>query len=92
MSEFGFAICVELAAAVASEDLPVIYVPKFREFGIENTDGGSSYQLIAFCPYCGERLPEPLRDDWFEAIERLDLEPEDPGVPIRYATDEWWRT
>lgn len=92
MSDFGFAVCVDLAAAVAAVDLPLIYVSKFREFGIEYTDGGSSYQLIVFCPFCGERLPESLRDEWFDALERLDLEPEDPGVPSTYATDEWWRT
>lgn len=91
MSEIGFPICTELASAVASDDLPLVYVRKFREFGILYSDGGTSYQLVVFCPFCGEQLPDSLRDEWFDSLERLGVEPEDPAVPDAYAGDDWWR-
>lgn len=91
MSELGFVVCAQLAEAVCSDDLPLVYVAKFREFGIAYVDGGSSFQLIACCPFCGEQLPGSLRDDWFDSLDRMGLEPEDPAVPKAYATDAWWR-
>ena len=91
MSDIGFEVCSELVTAISSDDLPLVYVPKYREFGITYLDGGSSYQLVVFCPFCRERLPGSFRDEWFDALERLGLEPEDPGVPEEYAADTWWR-
>jgi hypothetical protein len=44
----------------------VIYIPKFREYGIVILDGGSSMKRINYCPWCGTQLPSPLRDEWFE--------------------------
>jgi len=51
---------------------------------------GSSYIGINYCPWCGGALPLSLRDEWFEEIERLGLEPESPTLPWKYSTDEWW--
>jgi hypothetical protein len=43
-------------------DCLIAYTPRFREYGIMIHDGGPSVTLIAFCPWCGARLPESLRD------------------------------
>ena len=91
MSDLGFVVCLELTTAVEAGDLPLVYSPKFREFGIAYTDGGSSFLLITFCPFCGEQLPGSLRDEWFDALEQLGLEPEDPAVPEVFGSDRWWR-
>ena len=82
--------CDGMTGHLAGGDVPVLYVAKFREYGIRVTDGGSSYIVIVYCPWCGNQLPHSLRDEWFEEIERLGLEPED-SLPGKYATDEWWR-
>ena len=34
------------------------FVPKFNEFGLPVHDGGSSYVIIEYCPWCGRKLPE----------------------------------
>lgn len=38
------------------------YVKKLKEYGIVIHDGGSSYIVIKFCPWCGSKLPESLRE------------------------------
>lgn len=47
-------------------DTPIIHVKRFDEYGIKIWDGGSSFIQIEFCPWCGERLPESKRDQWFD--------------------------
>jgi hypothetical protein len=39
----------------------VYYSPEFKEYGIIIHDGGSSYSVIAFCPWCGAQLPRSKR-------------------------------
>ena len=44
-------------------DCLIHYSPRYREYGIIIHDGGSSFVRIAFCPWCGAKLPGSLRDD-----------------------------
>lgn len=83
--------CERLDHAVEADDLPVSYHPVFREWGIDYTDGGSSFNTIQFCPWDGERLPGQLRDAWFDRLDELGLEPEDPRVPVEMRSDRWWK-
>jgi hypothetical protein len=76
---------------VSDPELPIKYNPVFREYGIRYLNGGTSSQLVSFCPWCGTRLPESLRDQWFDSLAELGLEPEDPGVPADMRSDEWWK-
>lgn len=83
--------CDVMAGYLVGGDISILYVPKFREYGITVAYGGESYIRLSYCPWCGKQLPGSLRDEWFDEIERLGLEPEDTRLPARYATDEWWR-
>ncbi len=40
----------------------VHYSPKTKEYGLIIHDGGSSYLVIRFCPWCGAKLPAPERE------------------------------
>ena len=82
--------CQDMHDALA-EDVAIVYIPKIREYGIRILDGGTSYKIINYCPWCGLRLPESLRDQWFDEIRRLGLEPGSEDLPIDYRTDSWWR-
>lgn len=53
----------------ACGDCLIHYSAKFREYGLIVHDGGSSSVNIRFCPWCGRRLPESLRERWFEEME-----------------------
>lgn len=81
-----------MAAHLAAGEVPLTYSPRFREYGLKIPDGGTAKQLIEYCPWCGRHLPESLRGVWFQQLEKLALDPEDPRVPEQMTTDAWWRT
>ncbi len=83
--------CKELRHAVEADDLPVTYLPTTREFGIEYTDGGTSYQLISHCPWHGAALPEPLADEWRRRLQEMGLEFDDARAPEEMRSERWWR-
>lgn len=58
-------------------DVPITCGDRFREFGLRILAGGASFLVLAFCPFCGARLPSSMRDQWFDRLEELGLEPED---------------
>lgn len=69
----------------------ITYVPKFREYGIDVEDS-SAFQVIDFCPWCGAKLPDSLRDRFFDLIEGMGADdPLDSDLPIDFRRDAWWR-
>lgn len=70
----------------------IIYIAKFREYGIRIFDGGSSFREIHYCPWCGEKLPTSLREEWFARIEQIGLEPDSAHIPSELTTDDWWKS
>jgi len=82
--------CEDMAKHIAIGDVAVAFIAKFREYGIWNLDGGTSYQEIRFCPWCGSTLPESLRDKWFDTIQALGLKADDVSLPKEFLTQEWW--
>jgi hypothetical protein len=79
-----------MIGALNDPRVPIDYLPKYREFTLI-LDGGPVLQLISFCPWCGEELPSSLRDQFFDHLEAMNLDPEDPRVPLDYRSDAWWR-
>tara|TARA_R110002096_G_scaffold350395_3_gene543621 strand:+ start:68068 stop:68355 length:288 start_codon:yes stop_codon:yes gene_type:complete len=82
--------CDELRIHLSAGEVAINYVPRFREYGIRIVDRGTSKQLIKFCPWCGHDFPDSLRDEWFDRLDDLGLEPDDPGVPEAMKSDKWW--
>jgi len=82
--------CNEMERHIEDKEISLRYVPKFREYGILYSDGTYDIQLIRHCPWCGSRLPESLRDEWFDAIESMGLEPGDEEIPEEYLSEEWY--
>jgi hypothetical protein len=76
--------------AIGPDEIPISYLPRFREYGLDYQDGGSSQQLINYCPWCGIKLPESLRGAWFARVRALGLEPGDPNIPAEMLTSQWW--
>ena len=60
-------------------------------YGLIIHDGGRSSVRITHCPWCGTKLPESLREEWFDRLDRLGLEPGDPAIPESMRSDDWWR-
>lgn len=82
--------CSQMASHIETGDLHIHFYPKFREFGIGYADDGLSIQIINYCPWCGSALPSSLRNDWFDELDSLGIDP-DGDVPSAYLTDAWWQ-
>jgi hypothetical protein len=71
-------------------DTALVYHEPFAEYGIPIRDGGMSYLRIDHCPWCGARLPESQRDGWFDAVEGMKFNPNDPdNLPERFLSSAW---
>jgi len=73
--------CDELRDHCKNEELGIIFYPKFLEFGLLVQDGGSSFIEIYYCPWCGEKLPNSVRDLRFKMIDKL---PRGPDGALRF--------
>lgn len=75
-----------------NSDNIIYYSSQFDEYGIVIHDGGNSFIIFNYCPWCGKKLPASKRDLWFEEIEALGIEfPLISKVPNEFETDEWWK-
>lgn len=55
--------CCEKMRMMVEEENSIVYIPKSREYGVPIADGGTSFLLIGFCPWCGRELPAPPEKD-----------------------------
>ncbi len=71
----------------------VIYNPRFDEYGMIIHDGGNSYSILRYCPWCGKKFPRSKRDRWFEALKSEGYnDPLKQRIPSKFLTDEWYRS
>jgi hypothetical protein len=72
-------------------DALVNYDEVFGEYGLI-IHGSPAVSHIGFCPWCGTRFPESKRDRWYAELEALGFEDpnDDPNIPERYLTGEWY--
>lgn len=83
--------CEDMFRYLWDGEIALNYSPKFREWGIDVIDGGSSQIRIRYCPWCGSKLPESLGDKWFETLLEMGYEnPFSDPIPDEYKTDHWW--
>jgi hypothetical protein len=72
-------------------DQKIIYNAKFDEYQLPlNKNEGIE---IKFCPFCGFKLPESKRDEWFDEMKKLNIDPwtEKHLIPEIYLSDEWYK-
>ncbi|WP_425549586.1 DUF6980 family protein [Acidovorax lacteus] len=82
--------CDQHEAAECPDSL-VVFNPKFREYGLPVLDGGTSIIHIDHCPWCGTKLPESLRDRWFEELDRLGFDdPTAQDIPVAFRSEAWY--
>ena len=72
-------------------DTLVFYSPRYSEYGLIVHDGGSSSISINYCPWCGAKLPESRRDQWFDKLESMGYsDPAEQTIPEEFLTDAWY--
>ena len=75
------------------DDRTVFYSKRFDEYMIPLKDGVSGI-CIAYCPWCGQKLPESKRGRWFEELDEMGIEFslfDTEQVPPGYLDDTWRR-
>lgn len=71
-------------------DYLIHYSAQFDEYGLVIHDGGPSCVMIGFCPFCGLKLPESRRYDWFDRLEALGFDnPFDQQIPEKFKSAAW---
>ncbi len=84
--------CAEHPDPFDCPDCLIYYEPRFDEYGIIIHDGGSCYDLLRYCPFCGARLPESQRDLWLQILTDLGIQdPWTDPIPPEYQTGQWYR-
>jgi hypothetical protein len=82
--------CSEHSDPFDCHDALVVYNEVMNEYGLIIHDGTPSYLLIDRCPWCGTRLPDSVRDLWFDEIDALNLA-EGMPPPSQFLTCAWRR-
>jgi len=55
--------CAQHPSRFDCPDALIEYFPRLGEYGLIIHDGGQSVVTIAFCPFCGAKLPTSRTDD-----------------------------
>ena len=83
--------------------VPIRYSPTYREYYLLMLEDGKkrgnllAVQRIFYCPWCNTKLPQDLRDEWFEILEKEynlddpDSKEQEKLIPEEFKTDEWWK-
>jgi hypothetical protein len=92
MNEQVSQVCAQHTDRFECPDALIDYSQKFNEYGLIVHDGGTSSIAIEYCPWCGNKLPESKRAQWFDELEKLGIDdPTDANIPERYKSDAWYR-
>lgn len=87
--------CIKLKSILKTNKI-IKYYPKVREYAI-NMFSSPSVVLLDNCPFCGAKLPESLRDQYFDILEEeynldnYDIDDHPEKIPEEFKSDEWWR-
>ena len=92
MSDKALDVCN--SKSVFDENKVIYYFSNFREYGIPIRDGKSdisSYILIEYCPWCGQKLPASKRIEWFEELEKIGYDnPFEQDIPQKFKNSDWY--
>jgi len=74
----------------------ISYSKVMREYYIDLIDSPAK-QCAVYCPFCGDKLPSSVRDQYFEILEKeyqIDhprYEEQAKRIPEEFKSDEWWK-
>lgn len=81
----------ELLRSACDPQIPLVYSPDLREFGLMVFDGGPAIQTFSFDPFSGKKLPESLRDRWYDDLDARGIDPHgETPLPEGYGDETWW--
>ena len=84
--------CDTMRTVLEAGNSALRYQPRYRDYTIAGFDSrNAGVQEIAYCPFCGTKLPESLFDEWHVRLAELGLEWISPDIPEELRSDQWWR-
>jgi len=84
--------CAEHKSRFDCPDALISYNENFDEYGLIIHDGGTAVSSIAYCPYCGHKLPKSKRDLWFDTLESMGYDdPAEQEIPPEFQSGDWYR-
>lgn len=48
------------------------------------------FKLLSIALGVEKILPKDLRNEWFNIIENMNFDPDDPLIPIKFLSEELW--
>lgn len=78
-------------AAFETPECVVTYDVRFDEYAIGARGGSGDDVLIAYCPWCGVRLPDSKRKAWQDGLRRQGIDPDFHDIPADFLSGKWWR-
>jgi|TARA_R110001583_G_scaffold46611_1_gene146190 hypothetical protein len=91
-------LCRNLSDAMEDIRVMICYIPWTREYGIRRLavdrlkdEHPVRMVKIDFCPWCGEKLPDSLKQEWQRQIAIAGHSPNDEDLPGKFLTDTWWK-
>jgi hypothetical protein len=93
--------CSEMSYFLQEQKVAIGYSKRFRSYFINLISSKYATQSIYYCPWCGNKLPKALDDEYDEALSidtsiplddiNLNTYSRDPRIPEEFKTDEWWK-
>jgi len=93
--------CCQLMSEFLEESKVAIgYSERFKSYYLYLKGSDVASQRIYYCPWCGEKMPKPLDDEYDTELSKVlninidDITLDtysDPEIPKEFKTDEWWK-
>lgn len=85
-----------MAKAINDPRIGINYYKRFRRYSIDLM-GGHAQQQAFYCPFCGNKLPSELGDQYVDILKKEYniYDHWDEGqtklIPEEFKSDEWWK-
>lgn len=90
--------CETLVLNLKEKRTYISYNEVFRETYLNRSDTKNVISIIWFCPWCGNKLPKSLRNEWFDILEKEYGIETDIGewrkrkdIPEEFKSNKWWK-
>ncbi len=75
--------CDDMQDAISDNEHPLYYSSAYQEFGLQ-LSSKFEYSVLKHCMWCGSKLPNSRRDQWFDELEKQGIDPWEQDIPIHY--------
>ncbi|MEH6473404.1 MAG: hypothetical protein V7752_19415, partial [Halopseudomonas sp.] len=81
--------CEDMAEALKDHEHPLYYSGAYQEFGLL-LSSEFEHSVLNYCLWCGSKLPDSRRDEWFDKLEVMGIDPWEHDIPIHFLNSSWW--